>query len=280
MFKPIPIQRLFIFLVLSIALPATAAPSGQFCLSNQLAKVARAVYHNISIGIRIQNDNGGTSVSAPDGGPKHMNWTSDDTCYPASQNKTLEIYQRTQEGEWALKRRFKTEWLNGIDLQFHKEGRWRGGQGYGINLSYLEGGQSKDSTNSKNPGANTWIGRLISQDPDIHFSDLCLPGSHVAGSYAQDGDSRSTPSLYPKGGVQFHKRLRSNKLIPKSQVNYLLSSWTQTQEESVQEQLSNGVRYLDMPLTLTSAPGSTEVIFVSAYYSIPLEMIFLQNNAF
>ncbi|CAM3679122.1 hypothetical protein [Parendozoicomonas haliclonae] len=234
-------------LILLFATPSFAARDGQYCLDNKLLRVVGAVLHNVSVGVKIYNGKGEPVLTAPEGGPLHFNWTAATSCYPAEKNGQLELFYRDSEGEWAKMRTYRTDWLDGIDVIFHKEKKWVAGEGYGINLKF-----TRDAEQDINP--ERWMTELFARQSDLHFRDLCLIGSHITGSYGQGKKSLFIPKGAPAGFIPFQQWVKKQKTFFERPKTYVLRQWAQTQDLTVEEQLQAGVRFLDMQLTPTFSP--------------------------
>ncbi|MDP6537964.1 MAG: phosphatidylinositol-specific phospholipase C domain-containing protein [Planctomycetota bacterium] len=80
------------------------------------------------------------------------------------------------------------------------------------------------------PVRTDWVAALHAEHPRTRLVDLVLPGTHDSGSHAITSDSPPAPGeprLYSSFGA-------------------LASAWARTQERSIAEQLSDGIRYLDL----------------------------------
>ncbi|MCL6270999.1 hypothetical protein M3P05_13795 [Sansalvadorimonas sp. 2012CJ34-2] len=232
--------------LLFLQLPnAYAAPDGQYCLSNRLARVTDALFHNTAIGIKIRDADGSIVTSGAYGSPYHLKWQSKDICLPSKTGGELEIYSREiGNNQWSLLRSYNISWLDGIDIEFHRSGRWD--ERFGINLKHAPPKQSPT------PDADSWMEAVARAQPDIRFDQLCIPGAHITGTHAQN--SRSQLALPATGErINYYGYLRQLPGFTPKLAKYYFSSWTKTQARPAGDLLNLGIRYLDLNLMVVGS---------------------------
>ncbi len=245
-------------------------PEGQFCLNNKLAKIASSWIYNTSIGIKITDASGRVAISSPSDDPLHINWTADNQCFPAEQGGQLTIYYRHgQSGTWNKFQEYRTDWLNGISLQVYRHGssalNQQSFKEFGVNMNFKSADLKSAHFEQKKLPSQNWMKRVWNTQQNIRFNQLCLPGSHVAGSYGQSAQSRIVQNR-PDGLDSYYQHLKNSATTYNRSLSLYLSYWSQTQNQPVYNQLRAGVRYLDTHLTLmSSADDASELAFHSAY---------------
>jgi hypothetical protein len=109
------------------------------------------------------------------------------------------------------------------------------------------------------------MGCLVKADPDFGrfpFSGLALPGSRNAGAYDLDPESFDTQ----RGSSCTSFTANDAKLGPE------FARWSQTQDETITEQLDEGIRFVDLQVTYNgngSALTGWRVV-QSLYSDVPL----------
>ncbi len=75
-----------------------------------------------------------------------------------------------------------------------------------------------------------WVSELYQGRPETRLVDLILPGTHDSGSYEITGSSAPAP-----GAPDAYKRVGS-----------IAAKWAKTQDQTLEQQLRGGIRYLDL----------------------------------
>lgn len=83
---------------------------------------------------------------------------------------------------------------------------------------------------SKQPALTGWVSELYSNHPQTRLVDLVLPGTHDSGSYAITSSSPPAP-----GAPEVY-----------SKFSRVTAAWAKTQDKTLEQQLNDGVRYLDL----------------------------------
>ena len=111
----------------------------------------------------------------------------------------------------------------------------------------------------------TWMGCLVRADPDFGrfpLSGLALPGARNAGAYNLDPESFDTQ----RGSPCTSFTPRDATLGPE------FARWSQTQDETITEQLDQGIRFVDLQVAY-NGNGSTQTgwrVVESQYSDFPL----------
>jgi hypothetical protein len=116
---------------------------------------------------------------------------------------------------------------------------------------------------SQHPG--TWMSCLVKADPyfgRFALSALALPGSRNAGTYNLDPESFDTEASSACTSFTTHDA----KLGPE------FARWSQTQDETITEQLDQGIRFVDLQVAYNGNGSATEGwrVVSSLYSDYPL----------
>ncbi|MCH2105098.1 MAG: phosphatidylinositol-specific phospholipase C domain-containing protein [Planctomycetes bacterium] len=76
----------------------------------------------------------------------------------------------------------------------------------------------------------SWVEELFQAQPETRLVDLILPGTHDSGSYAITSSSPPAP-----GAPAAYERVGS-----------IAAKWSKTQDQTLEQQLRGGIRYLDL----------------------------------
>jgi len=90
---------------------------------------------------------------------------------------------------------------------------------------------SQDAGEQKEqPSREAWVSELFADHPKTRLVDLILPGTHDSGSYEISGASPPAP-----GAPAAYERVGS-----------IAAKWAKTQDQTLEQQLRGGIRYLDL----------------------------------
>ncbi|XP_068175233.1 PI-PLC X domain-containing protein 1 isoform X2 [Antennarius striatus] len=109
------------------------------------------------------------------------------------------------------------------------------------------------------PSAQDWMSALPEELWDVPLSSLALPGSHDAMSYCLDINSPLVPS--EPDTFRLLDGLLSCLTRP------LIFKWTTTQDKSIEEQLSMGIRYFDLRIAHKPNDSSSDLYFTHIIYT-------------
>ena len=87
---------------------------------------------------------------------------------------------------------------------------------------------------TKQPSTENWVSELFGDHKQTRLVDLILPGTHDSGSYDITGSSApapGAPAAYAKVGS-------------------IAAKWAKTQDQTLEQQLRGGIRYLDLRVAL------------------------------
>lgn len=93
--------------------------------------------------------------------------------------------------------------------------------------------QGEGETTPK-PAPEGWVSELYAALPKTRLVDLILPGTHDSGSYgitASSSPAPGAPAVY-------------------AEIADIASAWSKTQDQTLEQQLQGGVRYLDLRVAL------------------------------
>ncbi|XP_029003654.1 PI-PLC X domain-containing protein 1 isoform X2 [Betta splendens] len=108
-------------------------------------------------------------------------------------------------------------------------------------------------------GYQDWMSALPEELWDVPLTDLAIPGSHDAMSYCLDINSplvRSESNLFRLLDRLFYCFTRP-----------LIFKWSTTQDKSIEEQLSLGIRYFDLRIAHKPNDPSSDLYFTHVIYT-------------
>ncbi|WP_257265255.1 hypothetical protein [Endozoicomonas sp. ONNA2] len=226
------VTRSVVFLILmSTTLSCYGFQEDRFCLDNQLSQVYSAVASNVGIGITIESD--GSTIFPADGKPMSLQ-RGQRWCRDIKPTENLIIHESRLFKKWRFRKAFPTSLLNGIRIEFGKSGRIS--ELYGINLV-----QDFDETEAL-PEPDQWMTELY-QSHDRPLNQICIPGTHNSGSYDITRFSDQDPHMWANLQQLFNYYSESYLLTPFKE---LVRWWAVTQDQNTYQQLTAGVRYLDI----------------------------------
>ncbi|WP_281645154.1 phosphatidylinositol-specific phospholipase C domain-containing protein [Parendozoicomonas sp. Alg238-R29] len=221
----------WLLLLWSVATVHASVPEDEFCINNRAHTSASAVASNLSIGIQVRDR--GRVVFPGNGGVYHLKWRKK-YCRAVSGDERVEIFDKKAFGSWKQKASIETRLLKNMELRIGRSGRID--QIYGLNYVYnphLEEGL---------PSESRWMTELYSNS-DIPLNQICMPGTHNAGSYKISALSGEDPFM-DKPVREILDKVKFDFLdLPVKQV---VALWAKNQDLNVYEQLKKGVRYLDI----------------------------------
>ncbi|KAL6107623.1 plcxd1 [Pungitius sinensis] len=109
------------------------------------------------------------------------------------------------------------------------------------------------------PRGEDWMSGLPEELWDVPLTDLAIPGSHDAMSYCLDVGSPLVPS--ESGAFRLLDRLFSCVTRP------VIFKWATTQDKSIEEQLSMGIRFFDLRVAHKPSDPSSDLYFTHVIYT-------------
>ncbi len=218
-------------ILMGTTLSCSGFQEDSFCLENQLSQVYSAIASNVGIGITIESN--GSTIFPADGKPMNLK-RGQQWCRNIKPEESLIIYESRLFKKWSFRKAFPTSLLNGIRIEFGKSGRIS--ELYGINLV-----QDFDA-NDRFPKPSQWMTKLY-QAYDTPLNQICIPGTHDSGSYDITTFSDEDPHMWESLKKLFDYYSESYFFTPFKE---LVRWWAVTQGLNTYQQLSAGVRYLDI----------------------------------
>ncbi|KAM8875049.1 PI-PLC X domain-containing protein 1 isoform 2-T2 [Spinachia spinachia] len=109
------------------------------------------------------------------------------------------------------------------------------------------------------PRCEDWMSRLPGELWDVPLTDLAIPGSHDAMSYCLDVGSPLVPS--ESDAFRLLDRLFSCVTRP------VIFKWATTQDKSIEEQLSMGIRFFDLRVAHRPNDPSSDLYFTHVIFT-------------
>ncbi len=207
-----------------------AVENDTFCVSNELYKVASAVFSYTSVGITIES--GGRVVFPDDGFPYDIGWAKS-WCRESREGEQLVIHEAQYWGDWRIREKFDAGFLGGIDIRLEHAGR--SDNNFGISLV------ANPEDTKGIPSSESWMTDLM-RGSNLALNQMCIPGSHDTGTYDITLDSAVDPYI-DKGIRPVFEKVGEVIVYP---VKEVIRAWSITQTRDTYEQLLMGVRYLDI----------------------------------
>lgn len=111
-------------------------------------------------------------------------------------------------------------------------------------------------------GTQDWLGRVYADHGDLTLGDVLLPGTHDSASYGAAAENGLSPhsgdllvGLWDLPGAEEPGGSRERVV-----------GWARTQDRTLREQLDDGIRYLDVRVTVRDG----ELLTWHSVYSVPL----------
>ena len=203
----------------------------QYCLDNQLSQVYSAIASNVGIGITIESN--GETIFPENGKPMNLK-RGQQWCRDISPEEMLIIHESFFFKKWRFRESFPSILLKGIRVEFGKSGRIS--ELYGINLVQDFGATDQF------PKPNQWMAELY-KNSDMPLNQICIPGTHDSGSYDITAFSDEDPHMWKDLKKLFDYYSKSYLTTPFKE---LVRWWAVTQKLNTYQQLSSGIRYLDI----------------------------------
>jgi hypothetical protein len=110
----------------------------------------------------------------------------------------------------------------------------------------------------------TWMQCLVQADPafgSLPISGLALPGSHNAGTFNLD-----------QGGFDTHPSSCTNWVSKDSNLGNTFNRWSQTQDETILDQLDQGIRFIDLQVAYNGTGSALDGwrVVQSQFSELPL----------
>lgn len=103
-----------------------------------------------------------------------------------------------------------------------------------IEASALRAARQEPATTAPQPARAAWVSELYANHPSARLVDLVIPGTHDSGSHAITPSSPLAP-----GAPELYAKLQQ-----------VTAMWAKTQDRTLEEQLFDGIRYLDLRVAI------------------------------
>ncbi|WP_152553961.1 phosphatidylinositol-specific phospholipase C domain-containing protein [Endozoicomonas elysicola] len=226
-----PARWIASLILMGTTLSTYGLQADQYCLDNQLSSAYSAVASNVGIGITIERNE--KTVFPVNGKPMNLK-RGQKWCRNIKPEEQLIIHESRFFKKWSFRKAFPASLLKGIRVEFGKSGRIS--ELYGINLV-----QDFDA-NDQFPQPNQWMTELY-KNSDTPLNQICIPGTHDSGSYDITTFSEEDPYMWESLKKLFDYYAESYLFTPFKE---LVRWWAVTQGLNTYQQLSAGIRYLDI----------------------------------